>query len=549
MQKICDITKKNFDVTDWELETLKKFSVPLPSPTLCIEERHRRRLAHRNERKIYKSKCALTDKPIISIYSPDSPYRACSADAWWRDTWDGRDFGRDFDFTRPFFEQFNELQLAVPHISLINVNGENSEYCNVTMGNKNSYLVFGGDYNQDTYYSIFSMRGTDNMDTYWVTASQLCYECIDCEACYGLLYSRGCVSCRDSYFLFNCRGCENCFGCVGLVNKKYHIFNQPYSPEEYKKKLAEFNLNSWTSVQKLKAEFETFRLQFPHRFAHIINSESSTGDYLSGCRNCINSFGVEGPAQDLKDVFLAGWNAKDLLSSDHVGYNGELYYECLSCIEGSRNAFCSFGWYSSDIFYCDMVLNSHDMFGCSNMKRSEYCIFNKQYKKEDYFALRDRIVEHMKKTGEWGEFFPIQNSLFAYNETVAQDYFPLTKEEALARGYRWRDEETHDTTGAPVIPDTIEETTDAILQQNLVCKKTGRPYRIIPQELAFYRKMAIPVPHYAPETRNEMRIALRNPIQMWTRNCAKCGTSIETSYAPNRPERVYCEKCYLAEIY
>ena len=32
----------------------------------------------------------------------------------------------------------------------------------------------------------------------------------------------------------------------------------------------------------------------------------------------------------------------------------------------------------------------------------------------------------MMITGEWGEFFPSSLSPFGYNETVAQEYFPLT---------------------------------------------------------------------------------------------------------------------------
>ena len=37
----------------------------------------------------------------------------------------------------------------------------------------------------------------------------------------------------------------------------------------------------------------------------------------------------------------------------------------------------------------------------------------------------------MMKNGEWGEFFPSSMSPFGYNETVATEYFPREKEEAL----------------------------------------------------------------------------------------------------------------------
>jgi hypothetical protein len=39
----------------------------------------------------------------------------------------------------------------------------------------------------------------------------------------------------------------------------------------------------------------------------------------------------------------------------------------------------------------------------------------------------------MQETGERGEFFHRNLSPFGYNETVANEYFPLSKEEAIAR--------------------------------------------------------------------------------------------------------------------
>jgi len=124
----------------------------------------------------------------------------------------------------------------------------------------------------------------------------------------------------------------------------------------------------------------------------------------------------------------------------------------------------------------------------------------------------------------------------------------MTKDEVLAKGWKWLDEEREVGSGVDVA-DSIHDVEDEICEKTLVCEKTGRPYRIIPSELQFYRKMEVPVPRYAPETRHEMRIKMRNPIQTWARKCAKCGVGIETSYSPEKPEIVYCEKCYLAEVY
>jgi hypothetical protein len=47
----------------------------------------------------------------------------------------------------------------------------------------------------------------------------------------------------------------------------------------------------------------------------------------------------------------------------------------------------------------------------------------------------------MTTTGEWGEFFPFSLSTFAYNETIAQEYFPHTVESIKIVGGKWSPEE------------------------------------------------------------------------------------------------------------
>lgn len=544
----CRVTGSDFVVTEWEQEFLRKMDMPLPD--LCIDERHRRRLSHRNERQIYKGKCDLTGKSMISIYAPGSPYKVYSQEAWWGDGWDPRDYGRDFDFNRGFFEQFNELSLAVPRLSLMNVKAENSEYCNITNSNKNCYLVFGGDFNEDCLYNIFSFYGKDSSDLYWVDDAQLCYELVDCKKCYNCKYSQNAVNCSDSAFLFECRGCRNCFGCVGLRNKEYHIFNKPYSKEDYEQKVKGFAIHTNSGRRKMEKEFKEFRLKFPHRAADITNSENCTGDRIFEAKNCDNCFDVHGKAEDMKDCVLAGYEFKDGLSCDHAGFKAELFYEMLGSIAGVNCAFSSFSWNSSDIYYSNMIVNnSHDLFGCSNMKKASYCIFNKQYSKEEYFDLRARIVEHMKKTGEWGQFFPMEISPFAYNETVAQDMYPLSKEQALSKGLKWHDEEVREVGSGETVPDSIDDVSDDILSKTFVCDKTGTPYRIVPEELALYKKLRVPIPHFCQEARNKMRLARRKPAKSWNRKCGKCGVDVITSYSPDSPEIIYCEKCYLGEVF
>ena len=542
----CIITGKDFILTQWEQDFLAKMNLPLPNK--CIEERHRNRLSYRNERKIYKAKCDLTGKSMISLYSEDKPYKVFSQEAWWSDDWNSLDYGRDFDFNRPFFEQFQELKLEVPRISLLNTNADNSRYCNLTTDNRNCYLVFGGDFNEDCIYSVFCFHSKDSSDLYYVQNSELCYELVDCENCYNVKYSQNTYNSRDSAFLFECRGCHDCFGCINLANKEYYIFNKKYSKEEYEQKIKEFCLDSYAAVLKMAKQFAEFKLNFPHRYARIINCENVSGENILNAKNCFNSFDVVGPAEDVKDILLGGWGLNDSLSCDHVGHKAELFYECLGSIDGSKCALSSFVWSSNDILYCDFVINCQNLFGCTNMQRAEYCVLNKQYSKEEYFELRDRIIEHMKKTGEWGEFFPMKYSPFAYNETMANDYFPLSKNEVLEQGLNWFDEEEKEIGSGPEIPDSIHDVNESILEKTFICKKTGIPYKITPIELKLYKKLAVPIPHFAPDTRNGIRFDSRTPRHLWGRKCDKCSVDIQTSYSPDRPETVYCEKCYLETV-
>ena len=157
----------------------------------------------------------------------------------------------------------------------------------------------------------------------------------------------------------------------------------------------------------------------------------------------------------------------------------------------------------------------------------------------------------MKETGEWGEFFPVSLSPFGYNETVAQEYFPLTREEAVSKGYKWKDDEkenVQNTDKKNNIPDDISEVTDEILNQVIYCEKTGKPFKIQKAELQFYRKMNLPIPRLHPDERHRQRMALRNPRKLWDRNCANCNKEIQTTYAPERPEKVLCESCYLQVV-
>jgi hypothetical protein len=164
------------------------------------------------------------------------------------------------------------------------------------------------------------------------------------------------------------------------------------------------------------------------------------------------------------------------------------------------------------------------------------------------------IIDQLVSLGNYGGFFPIELSLFAYDESTAQDYYPLTKEQIESRGWLWKEiEETMSgvtkTIPASNLPQSINEVPDEILQWAIECSVSKRQFRIVKPELEFYRSMQLPIPHLHPMERHKKRMRLQSSRKLWKRKCSKCSKEIETIYAPERPETVYCESCYLEEVY
>jgi len=166
--------------------------------------------------------------------------------------------------------------------------------------------------------------------------------------------------------------------------------------------------------------------------------------------------------------------------------------------------------------------------------------------------MKEKLIEHMKNTGEWGQFFPGKYAPIAYNQTVAQEYLPLTKEEVLKRGWKWEEtvssEELRDKSEYK-IPDSTTEVTADILKTPLTCQDTGKQYKIIKQELDFYQKLGLPIPRLCPEARHQRRMDIRPPRKLYSHKCSECAKQILTPYQPSRPERVLCETCYLSAVH
>jgi len=568
-QKTCKQCGESFEVTDDDLAFLEKISPVLngkvckvDSPRLCHHCRQIRRYSWRNERNLYKRKCDLTGDEIISVYSPDKPFKVYSTSAFKSDKWDPMSYGVNYNFERGFFDQYADFMKTVPRQANNAVFNENCDYCNQAWHSKDSYMSFNLGYGEKCFHCNESFYVKDCVDTFDVRNCEYCYNAYDCDRCHNSKFLDHCKDCSESNFSYDCNGCQNVTLCSNLRNKQYFFRNKKMTEEEYFTAFEELKLHTRSGQEKAKKEFLEVKKQSLHKCDHNIKTENCSGDYIIESKNCKECFNVF-KSEDCLRVCNSDDSGKDCRDLNYTA-EMELCYEGTS-ISGYKNIFCVFIPYGENNYYCNFCENCKNCFACIGLNRKEYCIFNKQYSKEEFESLFAKIIESMKGRDEWGELFPSSISIFAYNESVANDYHPKTKEEAEKFGAYWQ-ENNYDSqfSGDFYEPkDDINEYKDESERTKLLagvikCKITGKPFKLAPQEVLYYIKQQIPIPttHYGERFRE--LFSLRNPRQLFERQCVceesdhnhsgRCQNEFETTYAPNRQEKVYCEKCYQQRV-
>lgn len=565
--KNCQNCKQDFEITSDDFSFYEKIKVP--PPTFCPGCRLQRRLAWRNERVLYRDKCDLCNKNIISMYGESVSFPVYCRDCWLGDGWDPMSYGQEFEPSRPFFEQYKELLYSVPRIALWQRNSTNSEYSNMAAESKNVYLsvsVVAG--SENVSYSKSIDKSKDIIDSTNINVSENLYESIEAQGSYGsqfLLLSRACL---DSYYLVDCVNCSNCFMSYNLRNKQYCIRNKQYTREDYLKELAKINLKSRKERDALLAEFEDMKKRAIYRFANTTKSVDSTGNNLANTKNCHNCFDVH-DSEDSKYCYRA-FKLKDCMDFDYG--ESEMMYEYTTGAKNDYNVRFSYSAMDAvrDAEYTDFCRNVSNVFGGAGLHNAQYVILNKAYSKEEFESLREKIINQMMekpfvdKAGrvyKYGEFLPIEFSPWAYDETIALDFFPITEQQARENGYNWIGKAVKSfdiTVPAENIPDNIDEVDEGILKEVLGCAHKGGcadlcgvAFRLTDFELNFYKKFGIPLPVLCPNCRFHKRLKVMPGLKLHHRKCTRegCENEFETAYAPDRPEIVYCEKCYQQEVY
>ncbi len=520
----------------------------LPEPKNCPVCRRKHRLAFWPYGILQKRKCDLSGEPIISTYSTDARFPVYKRKHWFSDKWKAPQL--EIDWNRPFFDQLYKLQSKTPHFHQFGKNNENCDYADDVWDCKNVYMSRSMANCEDVYYIYRVIYAKDTIDVTYSYELEQCYECTYCFKCYNLKFSLDCRECSDSWFLYNCRGCKHCFMSWNLRNREYCILNKQYTKEEYEEKMEELHLNSREFLSKMRDRFEKhLKNDAVHKATFNINTQNSTGNYIMNCKNCHNAFFTES-SEDCVHIVR---NAKLKNCVDVTGlYIGELCYQICQCTDLNNVYYSIFSVDCSDSEYLDQCFNCTNCFGCVGLKRKKYCILNKQYPKQEFENLKIKIIEHMKKTGEYGQFFPYRFAYNGFNLSLAAFYYDETETSIKKLGGRFEKLPKSKASGtdAKELSDVSETITDDLIGKPFLCAEAKQLFTFIKQELDFYRKHKLPLPDLHPEERNRRRFKKLAPPDPIKSKCFRCKKEIITYYPSSWGyKKVACEECYLKAVY
>ncbi len=413
----------------------------------------------------------------------------------------------DYDFNQDFFSNFKSLFSSVTLPGVFHYwENENCDYADVVLFCKNAYLSSIMIWNcENILYSLITRDKTINIynSLFSVNASENVYFSVGTLSWFNIYYSRYTNNCNNIWFSSNLTWCSECIFSSDLENCSYYIHNKKYEKEEYfrKKEIIlrkkEKFLEYYKSVDKIWKNHGSINV----KWWFIQQSEDiDNGYFVYYSKNARNVFfiGTESWNENFFDV-CPGW-AWMSRSSD--------FYGVCWAWNGSDNLYCSSQtWSCSNVFYSYYTEWSSYCLGCIWLKNKSYCILNKQYKKEEWLVLANRIFEQMNNQNILWNFFPWELNPFNFNDTLAWILWDFKKQEIVSKWYMWRDAEIK--TDIPKWSDVIEikdlntyqwytknwewRINPEILNKVIVDNNRNY-YRIVQLEYDFLVKHALPIP-------------------------------------------------------
>lgn len=549
-ERTCKECSSFFKIEAADIELLKKLRVP--PPVLCYPCKRRRRLAFLNYTSLYKRKCDVPghSEDMISSIPVGAGVSVYDYAYWQTFLWEPFSYGVD-PSSGSHAEHFLNLLRRVPNVALTRHTGSvGSDYTLYGFNFKNCYYTFGGATSENTNYSNWAKDCKDCLDLLMTSDAQLTSNAVSTRGSYKSNYVYFSYDCLESDFLYDCRNVSNSYACVNLRNKKYCWWNEQLTKDEYEKRRSEINLGDRNVLSRELKKFKEFVKTQPVRAVRNDKSENVVGNYITNSKNCYMVVrGIE-----CENVRYADYGVR-ITDGMHmaVSANGDLLYETSAVSANCSNVKFSFnGRTLIDSEFTANCRTSKNLFMCIGLENKEFCILNKQYTEEEYWPIVDDIKVKMLEAGEYGEFFPISSSPYAYNGSLAQVVYPLTPNEAQARGYFWYEESLQQLgvlLPKPIadLPSNIKDINDDILD-TAIQGVEGKAFRIIKADLDFYRSQNLSIPEKHPYNRMLDRFRDMNNLRLEEEVCSSCGVKTLSAYKKSDGYTVLCDSCFNAQL-
>ena len=554
-ERVDRLTGEKWILSQEEIGWYKKFGAP---PSMYSPLTRMKWLsAFRTSFEIFWNKHAFTGEPILSYVHPDIQIPIVS-DQEWHDLDVGAtpEYQREIDLARPVLEQCRDLVRVVPM-------GARREWKNIvnTIGVgmwdvEDCYIVFSTVRAKRAMYTYYCLENCEDIvQGTFVMTSQNCFGCTRIERCHSCnfaLESRDCINCS---FIFDCRNCEDCFGATNLRNKKYVLFNEQLTKEEYQKRLSEVDLSCRSTFHEYHKRFlqlvETSA--FPENFN--INSADCQGEYLSDCVRVRESYYMQKCTDCAYNYGSSGAERCYYVSSAYPASDCWMSAVQLNCSQSKYSAMCG---NSRELEYCNNCHDCESCFGCVGLRNKKFHIFNKPYSEAEYWQKVDGLKCAMLDRGEYGEFFPFDVSPNGMQFSMSPVLYDVDEAEMKRFGAPIYDPDRgavlapKKTVEVPPlrsedVPDCLAEVEpDKWVGKAFMDTKANRRWTVMPKEFAFYQSHHLPFPeeHYTSRLRGQLQLL---NLPLWEqKNCVACNASI--SVGKNKTftaRKVYCTACYL----
>ncbi len=406
---------------------------------------------------------------------------------------------------KTFFEKFKALFLTIPMEALIHFPWiENSDYADIISSSKNAYLSWNvTQWNENVVYSLWVKENSKNIFNsvmVWSNSDTIHWSTGIINS-FKVFYSRYIYNSSNIKFSINMMNCHDCIFCNNLENKSYCVNNKQYTKQEYKKVEYKYFKEKWLFSNRHK-KINSF-------WAVNYWSTNVEGNFILHSYNVKNGCFVYN-IRNSHNVILWWYSYEEEYLYDAMfSWAKSDCYGILCCWSKSQHIYNCFWLQSSfNMYYCYKCSNCSFCLWCIWLENKQFCIFNKQYTKEERFELANKIFAQMDQEWVLWEFFPASINPFYFNDTVAyliDDSF--TKQEVEAEWYLRRDEEIK--VDIPVWTEAIKtteldqyqwfdsewnRTIDPSILKKVIIDEKWNFYRIVKIEYDFLVKHWLPLP-------------------------------------------------------